>query len=134
MKYRFVFFISFLAIAVVACMGKYPKADNELAAAQYFLKACMQGDFKRADFYMLKDSENIADLKQLKEAYHHSNRDIRAAYDHADIIVEDNESVNADMKIITYKNSYDNINRKLKAVNLNGDWKIDLKYTVSGNL
>lgn len=134
MKFQGLFVAVFFAIAVAACIGKYPAAKDEAGTAQYFLRACMQGDFARADFYMLKDSENVADLARMKAAYYHSNRSVQAAYSAADIIIEDNEAADVNTKIITFKNSCNNINRKLKVVRINGDWKVDLKYTFSGNL
>ncbi|ANI87973.1 hypothetical protein A9P82_00755 [Arachidicoccus ginsenosidimutans] len=132
MKYLFLIITS---LVFISCSGdNYPNADNELTATQSFLDACMKGDFKQANFYMKQDSENAADLNKMKEAYYKNTADQRQEYRSASIIVEDNETVDTNTKIITYKNSYDKIDRKIKAINNNGDWKIDLKYTFSGNL
>lgn len=119
----------------LSCGGNnYPKADNELVAAQSFLEACMRGDFKEADFYMIQDSVNKADLQKMKDAYYKYDADQRQAYRTADIIIQDNEAVDSATKVITYENSLDKNVQKVKAISLDGDWKIDLKYTFSGNL
>ncbi len=129
-------FVAFFAVFIFSSCGgdSYPKAENELVAAQSFLDACMKGDFKQADFYIIKDSENVADLNKMKDAYYHNTSEQREAYRSANIIIENNEAVDSSTKVITYQNSFDKIDRKVKAVNRDNDWKIDLKYTFSGNL
>ncbi|MDE1192106.1 MAG: hypothetical protein PW786_08205 [Arachidicoccus sp.] len=114
--------------------ANYPKADNELVAAQSFLDACMKGDFKQANFYMVQDSVNNSYLDKMKNAYYQYDADKRESYRSANIIIQNNEAIDTNTKIISYQNSLDKNNQKLKAVNQNGDWKIDLKYTFSGNL
>lgn len=122
-------------IIFAACGGNnYPKADNELVATQNFLEACMKGDFKEADFYMIQDSVNKADMQKIKKAYYAYSADQRQAYRTADIIIRDNEAVDSNTKVITYQNSLDKNVQKVKVINQKGDWKIDLKYTFSGNL
>lgn len=134
-KYFFRAFACFVFFLFLSCGGNnYPKADNELVAAQSFLEACMRGDFKEADFYMIQDSVNKADMQKIKKAYYQYSADQRQAYRTADIIIQDNEAVDSNTKVITYQNSLDKNVQKVKAINQGGDWKIDLKYTFSGNL
>lgn len=133
------FFLGILAgvgfLVLSSCGGNnYPRADNELVAAQSFLEACMKGDFKEAGFYMIQDSVNKTDLQKIKDAYYKYDADRRQAYRTADIIIQNNEAVDSATKVITYQNSLDKNMQKLKVVNQNNDWKIDLKYTFSGNL
>lgn len=113
---------------------EFTAADNALVAAQQFLGGCLKGDFKQAGFYVQKDSTNTAQLEKLKEAYYHNSSEQRVEYRSANIIVENDEVVSPDEEIITYQNSYDKITRKLKAVKTGEGWKVDLKYTFSGNL
>ena len=125
----------FSLLLFLSCGGNnYPKADNELVATQSFLEACMKGDFKEADFYMIQDSVNKADMQKIKKAYYQYSADQRQAYRTADIIIQNNEAVDSNIKVITYQNSLDKNVQKVKAINRNGEGKIDLKYTFSGNL
>lgn len=134
-KHFFRSFACCIFFLFAACGGNdYPKADNELVAAQGFLEACMKGDFKEADFYMIQDSVNNADMQKIKKAYYQYNADQRQAYRTANIIIQNNEAVDSNTKVITYQNSLDKNVQKVKAINQGGNWKIDLKYTFSGNL
>lgn len=135
MKYAFIFLLSTLLLGSCGNTDDFPQAENALVAAQKFLDGCMKGDFKQAAYYMQADSLNKVQLKSLEGAYYHNSSDQRVEYRSANIIIENDEVVSPAEEVITYKNSYDKINRKLKAVHTDKDgWKVDLKYTFSGNL
>jgi hypothetical protein len=126
-----------LVIAIFSSCGSssdFAPADNALVAAQQFLGGCLKGDFKQAAYYLSADSTNNQQLAALKEAYYHNNSDQRVEYRSSNTIIENDEVVSPSEEIITYQNSYDKITRKLKAVKTDNGWKVDLKYTFSGNL
>lgn len=125
-KYLYICLSLFLMISCGS--DHYPPAENGLVASQYFVDACLKGDFKRAEFYILPDTANQQQLNRLKENYYKNSSDQRVEYRSANIIIEQDSVVNTDTEIITYKNSYDKIEHKLKATNKNGSWKIDVKY------
>ena len=134
MKYA-VCLVMFLAIFSSCSSDKaYDPADNALVATQQFLSGCLKGDFKQAGYYLLEDSTNKAQLKGLKEAYYQNNADQRMAYRSANVIIQNDEVLSVDAEVITYQNSYDKVTRKLKSVKTEEGWKVDLKYTFSGNL
>ena len=112
----------------------YEPADNALVSTQQFLLGCLKGDFKQADYYLLKDSTNQAQLAGLKEAYYQNNVDQRMAYRKANVIIQNDEVLSTTEEVITYQNSYDKVTRKLKSIKTDSGWKVDLKYTFSGNL
>lgn len=136
MKYLFTALVAFtFLMSSCGSSEDFPKADNALVAAQYFLNACNKGDFKQAAFYIQPDSTNKAQLKALEKVYYKNTSDERVEYRSANIIVENDENVTQQIEIITYKNSYDKITRKIKVVQTpEKGWKVDLKYTFSGNL
>ncbi|HTN36838.1 MAG TPA: hypothetical protein VL053_07160 [Arachidicoccus sp.] len=134
MKYAFILLLGVLIFNSCSNQNNFPPAENALVAAQQFLDGCMKGDFKRAGFYIQQDSVNEAQLKALEDAYYHNTSDQRVEYRTANIIIENDETVSPKEEIITYQNSYDKITRKLKAVQTEKGWKVDLKYTFSGNL
>jgi len=136
MKYA-VCFALFLGLTIFSSCGSdqdFAPADNALVAAQKFIGGCLKGDFKQAAYYVKTDSVNNAQLAKLKEAYYHNNSDQRVEYRSANIIIQNDETVTPTEEIITYQNSYDKITRKLKSVKTADGWKVDLKYTFSGNL
>jgi hypothetical protein len=120
-------------ILFLSC-NSYPKAENPLDAAREFIDACLKGDFDKANFYMLQDDENNAQLKKLKAAYSSRSSSEKAQYNDANIVILEDSAVNDTTEIINYKNSYDNIARKARVIQRDGNWQVDLKYTFNGNL
>lgn len=134
MKYAVCLALLFAMFSSCSSDQQFAPADNALVAAQQFLGGCLKGDFKQAANYIITDSVNTAQLDHLKDAYYHNNSDQRVEYRTANIIIKNDEVVSATEEIITYENSYDKITRKLKSVKTDQGWKVDLKYTFSGNL
>ncbi|MGF7233157.1 hypothetical protein [Arachidicoccus sp.] len=124
------YFYILCSLFLLASCGSdhYPPAENGLVASQYFVDACLKGDFKRAEFYILPDTANQQQLGKLKAAYYKKSSDQRVEYRSANIIIERDSAVNANAEIITYKNSYDKIEHTLEAINSDSSWKIDLKH------
>ena len=121
--------------AVSACNNtNYPPATTALESGREFIDACLKGDFKKASFYMTDDSTNNSELLKLKRDYNTKGQEEKHAYSTASIIIMEDAPVNDSIHIINYKNSYDNIGRKVKVTNSNGKWLVDLKYTFNGNL
>ena len=122
-------------IAASACDNtNYPPATTALEGGREFIDACLKGDFKKASFYMIDDSTNSSELLKLKRDYNTKGQEEKHAYSTASIIIMEDATVNDLTHIINYKNSYDNIARKVKVINSNGRWLVDLKYTFNGNL
>jgi len=130
----FVLGLVFVIFSACGSSQDFQPADNALVAAQQFLGGCLKGDFKQAAYYVAADSVNNQQLASLKEAYYHNNSDQRVEYRTSNTIIENDEVVSPSEEIITYQNPYDKISRKLKAVKTDQGWKVDLKYTFSGNL
>ncbi len=133
MKLFFNIFIS-LAIITSCNNNNYPVAENAFDAGREFIDGGLKGDFNKAKFYMLKDSVNIILLNKLEAAYNDNSAPVQEQYKNASIIINDEEAIDASTHIIYYKNSYDKIARKVKIVKVNGDWLVDFKYSLNGNL
>ena len=114
--------------------SSYPKAEDPLDAAREFIDACLKGDFKKASFYMIDDNTNNSELLKLKRDYNTKGQEEKHAYGTASIIIMEDATINDLTHIVNYKTSYDNIARKVKVINRNGKWLVDLKYTFNGNL
>jgi hypothetical protein len=123
------------SISIVACGEKsYRKADNAIDAAREFIDATLKGDFKRAAFYMLIDSTNQQQLEKTEKGYLHKTEQQRLQYNNASINILEDDAVNDSTEIINFKNSYDQVARKVKVVKQNDNWMVDFKYTFNGNL
>ena len=123
-----------LSAGLLLSCSSYPKAEDPLDAAREFIDACLKGDFNKADFYMLQDDENKAQLEKLITDYRTRSASDKEAYKEASINILEEDTVNDTMHIINYKNSYDNIARKARVIQRDGAWMVDLKYTFNGNL
>jgi hypothetical protein len=119
-----------------SCSGgnNYPAAENDFDAGREFIDGCLKGDFAKALFYMSQDSVNIKLLENLKKEYDADNATLKQQYKDASIIIDQDETIDPATHIIYYKNSYDKIAHKVKVLNENGTWLVDLKYTFNGNL
>ncbi len=129
--------ISFLTLSLLACNARqnnFSPPANAFDAGREFLDAFFKGDFERAEFYMLKEDENNKILSRLKKEYRERSEHERKQFADASINVFDIEEVSPDVTIISYRNSYDKIARKLKVVGAEGTWMVDFKYTFNGNL
>lgn len=116
------------------CTPPFPKAEGSLDAGREFIDGCLKGNFKKAGFYMLQDSANIALLIQQEKNYQSKPAKDKEQYNTASIIIKEEAAINDSIHIINYQNSYDNIGRKVKVVFKDNKWQVDFKYTFDGNL
>ena len=121
------------SVLLFAC-NSYTKAEDPLDAAREFIDACLKGDFDKANFYMLQDHENKAQLEKIKANYQARSTSEKRQYNDANIVILEDSAVNDTAEIINYKNSYDKIARKARVVQQDNTWLVDLKYTFNGNL
>lgn len=129
---RFAFIL--LTFFIVNCTASFPKAEDPLDAAREFIDGCLKGNFKKAGFYMLHDTENEELLKQQEKNYYSKKSDEIEQYNSASIIINEEAAISDTVHIINYQNSYDNIGRKVKVVYRDNKWQVDFKYTFDGNL
>jgi hypothetical protein len=125
-----------LGILLFACKEepKYPKAENALDAGREFIDAFLKGDTQKAKVYMIDDKENSELLQKLHRQLRSRRKEDRDGYKASSIIIGDVENVSETETIIQYKSSYDKIGRKVKVVNRNNQWLVDLKYTFNPNM
>lgn len=126
-----------LLIGILVSCGQreqYEKAPDAMTAGTEFIDACLKGQFKKADFYMLPDGENKNELTKLQGAYDHKDADFRQQYRQASILIDHEETLDDSTHVIYYKNSFDKEAHKVKVVRQDGNWIVDLKYTFDGNL
>lgn len=124
----------YICLMLLCSCNSYPKAEDPLDAAREFVDGCLKGDFDKANFYMLPDEENNAQLEKLKATYRTKSSTEKEAYKEASLNILEEDVVNDTTHIINYKNSYDNIARKARVILREGVWRVDLKYTFTGNL
>ena len=125
-----------ISLALLGCKtnSSFEKADNALDGGRYFIESCMQGDFKKANNYLLIDSANLQHFDSMSRNYYGLDKEGRMQLRQASIQINEVSSIDSNTTIINYQNSFDNAAHKLKVIQTESGWKVDLKYTYSPNL
>ena len=113
---------------------QYPPAADALDAAREFIDANIKGDFEKANVYMLQDEKNKDLLKEEEEKYRVKTNLQQKQLAESSLQNISIEEVSTSATIIYFKNSVDNVGRKIKVVYLNNLWQVDFKYAFNPNL
>jgi hypothetical protein len=112
----------------------FKKPEDGLDAGREFIRAVLDGDYKKGELYILHDDEDIRIYKRYTDYMKKRPAEELAALKSANIIVNKIEPLNDSTQIINYANSYSQKPMDIKVVRINGEWWVDFKYTFSGNL
>ncbi len=107
---------------------------TSLEAGRAFIRASLDGDFSRAENLILKDTQNIQIFERFKSFYAKLPVENKKGYKEAGYTINKYDDINDSTTIINYSNDYMNKPMEIKVVRENKEWKIDFKYTYSGNL
>jgi len=133
-KYILFSTVFFLVLSCAQNKQNFPPAENALDAGREFIDACLKGDFKKAQAYMLDDDTNLQLLDKLQLDWRAKSSSEKNKFKAASINIAGVEEINDSTTVINYSNSYDNIARKVKVLNRDKEWWVDFKYTFNGNL
>lgn len=132
---KFALSLLFLFLCIGCSNPKnYIPANDAFDAAREFVGACLKGDFERASFYMLQDEQNKGLLKEKEVKYRSTTASQQRQLGEASIQNITIEEITPNETIVYYKNSYDNIGRKVKIIFTNKTWLVDFKYSFNPNL
>lgn len=124
-------------LSLFSCSNKedeYHQPENALDAGREFIQQSLKGKFITAGKYMLQDKENQYWLSKWSGQFNKISEQEKAAYNKASInISEVNDVIPDSVTIISFSNSFKKAPQKIKVIKYNGEWKIDFKYTFSGN-
>jgi hypothetical protein len=124
--------IFLLAAIVFSCNdAKEPEPVTDMEVAQAFINATLQNDIYKAERYILNDSTNIQTMESLREKNKSLTKEQLAMYKKAHPVIRQVSTVTKDsVVIISYSPSYkpETVN-KLKMVQADGKWRVDIKYT-----
>jgi hypothetical protein len=104
-------------------------ADNALDGGRYFLENCNQGDFKKANIYLLDNPENQRYFKAISNTYFTLDKEGRQQLRQASIQINEVRAIDSTQTIISYQSSMDTLPHQLKVISTPNGWKVDLKYT-----
>ena len=125
----------FLFFACKSKEDQYHEPENALDAGREFIQLSLQGKFNSANSYMLADNDNTFWLDKWSKDFSKISEEEKASFAKASInIAEVADVVPDSVTVIVFSNSYKKTPQKIKVVKYNGHWKVDFKYTFSGNL
>ncbi|MGI9138235.1 MAG: hypothetical protein ACR2IM_04275, partial [Sediminibacterium sp.] len=88
-----------------------------------------QGEFKKAEFYLIHDSVNQFHFDQISKKYYELDKEGRQQLRQSSIQINEITAIDSSNAIIYYQNSYEKLPHKLKVQLTKEGWKIDLKYS-----
>ena len=115
-------------------MALQREARHALDTGRAFIRASLDGDFRTAEQYLLKDSQNIDLFESYKTFYSRLSNEKKSNYKSASYDINKYLDVDDSTTIINYSNSYMKKPMEIKLVRRNGAWSVDFKYISSGNL
>ena len=125
-------------LLLFGCKSKeeqFHEPENALDAGREFIQLSLQGKFNSADRYMLPDNDNKFWLDKWSKDFSKITEQEKASFAKASInIAEVADVVPDSVTVIVFSNSYKKTPQKVKVVKYNGQWRVDFKYTFSGNL
>ncbi|HTQ63390.1 MAG TPA: hypothetical protein VMI12_01260 [Puia sp.] len=122
-------FIASFMLLLFACSGSrsFKKAEDAQDAGREFIRASLDGDIEKAQFYLLDDSTNRLLINKWKKDYDKLDANIKQQYKDADIRVINITPQNDSVTTYTYSNSYIKDTTTIKILRINGEWLVDLK-------
>ena len=131
--YRYLLALCFVS-GLISCNQPYQRPSTALDTGRDFIRASLNGDFTTAEILLLHDPQNNELFESYKQFYQKWPADKKANYKKASYEINKYVDLDDSTTIINYSNDYMNKPMEIKVVKDNGQWKIDFKYTYSGNL
>jgi len=117
-----------LLLITIACNNdSFKKAEDAQDAGREFIRASLDGNYEKAQFYMLADSTNKFLLERWKRGYDDLTADEKKKYKDAEIVVLNIDRENDSVTSYKYFNSYKKDTTAIKVLKIKGEWLVDLK-------
>jgi hypothetical protein len=119
-----------LLVLLAGCTsgGSYEKAENAQDAGREFIRATLDGDLKKARFYLLKDTTNLMLIDRQQINYNQLSRQEKRERRESNINPISIRKINDSTTSYQYYNSYNPRDTTMfNVVKSNGDWLVDLK-------
>jgi len=120
---------SFVFIFLLSCSNNrsYKKAEDAQDAGREFIRASLDGDLEKAEFYLLPDSTNQLLMSKWKKDYDNMDAEAKRQYKEANILPVTIIPLNDSVTMYTFSNTYKRDTSTIKILRINGEWLVDLK-------
>lgn len=120
-----------MSTLVLSCQQQpqFEVASSALDGGRYFIESCLQGEFKKAHFYIMEDSINQTYFDQISKNYYALDKEGRQQLRQASIQINEISNMDTATSIIYYQNSFEKMAHQLKIKKTSNGWKVDLKHS-----
>lgn len=124
-----VFMLSVIMLAACSDPNNFTPAEDAQDAGREFIRASLDGNMRKAEFYLLKDSSNNMLFEKWKKDYYNKlSTEERVSFKNANILPIKIENENDSTVHYSFSNSYKSKDTTvIKIVKVNGIWQVDLK-------
>ena len=121
-----------IILGLIACNSEsgYHKAEDAQDAGREFIRASLDGNYRKALFYLYKDSSgaNMMVFQKWKKEHDLLPQEEKINYKDASIRAIKIENLNDSVVNYIYSNSYKpSVTTTIKVVKINNEWLVDLK-------
>ena len=124
--------LSFLipVLLMFACNSAEDKRpETSLDTGREFIRASLDGNFKKAEALLLKDTQNVQLFTRYKIFYDQLPAEKKEKYKQAEYNINKYTDLSDSVTTINYSNSYMNKPMDIKLVRQDKKWSVDFKYT-----
>jgi hypothetical protein len=123
--------IFLITLVAAACSSGYKKAEDAQDAGREFIRASLDGDHKKARFYLLEDSTNVLLLKQQERNYDRLSSKEKEDRRASSIRPVEIRPLNDSITEYKYYNTYNSKDTTtLRIVKTTDSWLVDLKSII----
>ena len=106
-------------------------SENDVDAARNFIRLFLDGELEKARNMLFEDSLNSQIFDAYERIYKNRSSVDKKGYKGSTIQIHSLRTVNDSVSVVSYSNSFKKIVDSLKVMKDKGDWKIDLKYSLT---
>ena len=126
----------FVVLLAAACGQPegFKKPEDALDAGREFVRSVLNGDYKKAELYIMPDEEDIRLFLRFRDYMKQRPQDEISGLKESSITINKVEEISDSVTIINYSNSFEKKPTEIKVVKKDDQWWVDFSYTFSGNL
>lgn len=133
MKLIKIFPVLILSLLLSQCNHDPAHPDNALDTGRMFIRASLDGDFKKAQELLVQDTLNLQFFESYKQFYSKLPETEKTAFKNASYEINSYKDLKDSATIINYSNSYMKKPIDIRVVKIKNTWAVDFKYTYEGN-
>jgi len=110
----------------------FKKPEDGLDAASSFVRATLDGDYAKAERYVMRDEEDLRLFQRYKVHMKQVPEKERLGLKSANMIIDSVRTPSDSVTLVHYSNTFHRQSTRLRAVRIGGEWWIDFSDTFGG--